>query len=268
MPEPLATLPDKLLLQHRHRLLLNHLPGLDPSINRAAGTRIAEMVGEVAVELCETRLENKRVREKEERKGAAEYFGANLTHLLNLVKVTNAKDLPPVWEYLARDSKHQQLLVLQRAFSGTAEEMDLRDPTIATPYLLKLVLALGFRMESRDDLTTGIYPFVLGQHTATAPSAPVAYDAGRGAERMLPEPPTNPDPSVRTQELTTPSPHTPPKKRTQPRRMTSEPSAKRPIAFLGPSRLNSLTPLVSTSRATPKSLRDLDGRSLCVATGT
>ena len=70
------------------------------------------------MELCETRLENKRVRRKKERKGAAEYFGANLAHLLNLVQVTNAKDLPPIWEALARASKHQQLLVLQRAFDA------------------------------------------------------------------------------------------------------------------------------------------------------
>ena len=57
--------------------------------------------------------------------------------------------------------------MLQRAFDGTAEEMGLRAPTIATPSLLKLVLALGFRMEIRDDLTTGLHPFFLGQHTAT-----------------------------------------------------------------------------------------------------
>ena len=164
VPDPLAPLPNALLLEHRHRLLLVHLPGLDPSINRAAGTHIAETSGEVAVELRETRLENKRFRERKERKGAAEYFGENLTHLLNLVQVTNAQDLPPVWEALARASKHQQLLVLQRAFDGTAEEMGLRAPTIATPSLLKLVLYLGFRMESRDYLTTGIHPFVLGQH--------------------------------------------------------------------------------------------------------
>ena len=50
----------------------------------------------MAVELRETRLENKRVRERKEHKGATEYFGANLTHLLNLVQVTDAKDLPPV----------------------------------------------------------------------------------------------------------------------------------------------------------------------------
>ena len=79
VPKPSAPLPDTLLLQHCHRLLLSHLPGLDPSINRAAGTQISETVREVAVELRETRLENKRVREKKERKGAAEYFGAMIS---------------------------------------------------------------------------------------------------------------------------------------------------------------------------------------------
>ena len=57
--------------------------------------------------------------------------------------------------------------MLQQDFDGTAKDMGLRTPTIATPSLLKLVLALGFRMESRDDLTTGLHPFVLRQHTAT-----------------------------------------------------------------------------------------------------
>ena len=87
VPDPLAPLLDTLLLEHRHRLLLGHLPGLDPSINHAAGTWIAETVREVAIEFRETRLENKRVRQGKERKGAAEYFGSNLTHLLNLVQV-------------------------------------------------------------------------------------------------------------------------------------------------------------------------------------
>ena len=71
-PKPSAPLPNALLLQHRHRLLLSHLPGLDPSINRASGTRIVETVGEVAVELRETRLENKRVREQKDNKGVTE----------------------------------------------------------------------------------------------------------------------------------------------------------------------------------------------------
>ena len=45
--------------------------------------------------------------------------------------------------------------------------MGMRVPTITTPYLLKLVFTLGFRIESWDNLTTGLHPFVLVQHTAT-----------------------------------------------------------------------------------------------------
>ena len=121
----------------------------------------------MAVELRETQLDNKRVLDKKYNKGALEYFGANLAHLLRLVQVTDAKDLPHIWDALATASKHQQLLVLQWAFDTAAEDMRLRAPTIAVPSLLKLVLVLGFRMESQDYLTTGLQPFVLGQHTAT-----------------------------------------------------------------------------------------------------
>ena len=48
------------------------------------------------MELRETRLANKQVREIEDNKGATEYFGANMAHLLNLVQVTNSKDLSPL----------------------------------------------------------------------------------------------------------------------------------------------------------------------------
>ena len=95
VPKPSAPLPDALLLQHLHRLLLSHLPSLDPSINRAEGNGIAEMVGEVTVELREMRLENKRVWEKKDTKGSAEYFGKNLAHLLNLELVIDTTPPPP-----------------------------------------------------------------------------------------------------------------------------------------------------------------------------
>ena len=126
-----------------------------------------ELVGEVVAEIRETRLENKQVQEKKYNKGTTEYFGANLAHLLNLLQVTDTKDLLPIWEALARASKHHQLLVLQQAFDTAAENMGLRAPIIATPSLLKLVPELGFRMESRYNLTTELHPFVLGQHMAT-----------------------------------------------------------------------------------------------------
>ena len=119
------------------------------------------------MEVREKRLENKRFHKIKYNKGATEYFGPNLAHLLNLVHVTNAKNLPTVWEDLERAFKHQQLLVLQRAFNTAAEDMGLCAPTISIPSLLKLMIALGFRIERLDDLTTGLHPFVLGKHTAT-----------------------------------------------------------------------------------------------------
>ena len=64
VPDPSASLPDTLLLQHRHKLLLIHLPGLDASINCAAGICIDETVREVTVELRETWLKNKCVWDK------------------------------------------------------------------------------------------------------------------------------------------------------------------------------------------------------------
>ena len=167
LPDPSAPLPNTLLIQHRHQLLLSHLLGLKPSINHVAGTCIAKTVWDVSVELRETFLENKWVRDKKENKGVAEYFSANLTHLLNLVQVTNSKALLPVLEALAWATKHQKLLVLHRAFDLVAEDMGLRAPTILTPSLLKLVLTLRFRMEIRDNLTMGIHLCVLGQHTVT-----------------------------------------------------------------------------------------------------
>ena len=45
VPDPSAPLPHRLLIQHRRRLLLIHLPGLNQSINWSEVTRIAETFG-------------------------------------------------------------------------------------------------------------------------------------------------------------------------------------------------------------------------------
>ena len=68
---------------------------------------------------------------------------------------------------LTTASKSQQLLVLQRALKKTAADLSLRAPTVATPALLKMVLELDFCLASKDDLSSGLHAFTLGQHTAT-----------------------------------------------------------------------------------------------------
>ena len=119
------------------------------------------------MEICKTRLEKKRVHKKKGTQGRSGVLRRQLGTPAKPGASHQCEKSPPVWEALVRASKHQQLLVLQRAFDTAAEDMGLRAPTIVTPSLLKSVLALGFWMESWDDLTTGIHPFVLGQHTAT-----------------------------------------------------------------------------------------------------
>ena len=41
----IAPVADELLMLHRHSLMVRHLPGIDPSIDRATGTQIARNIG-------------------------------------------------------------------------------------------------------------------------------------------------------------------------------------------------------------------------------
>ena len=74
--------------------------------------------------------------------------------------------LNAVWAELTTNSKSQQLLVLQRALNKAAADLSLRAPTVTTTALLKMVLRLDFCLASKDDLSSGLHAFTLGQHTA------------------------------------------------------------------------------------------------------
>ena len=93
--------------------MVRHLPGLDPSIERATGTQIARKIGEVSVEMRADHEEQKEARNKKmEKKGPKELFRTNLPHLLRLTKVEEVVRLNAVWAELNTASKLQQLLVL------------------------------------------------------------------------------------------------------------------------------------------------------------
>ena len=74
--------------------------------------------------------------------------------------------LNALWAELTTASKSQQLLVLQRALNKAAADLSLRAPTVATPALLKKVLGLDLCLASKDNLSSGLHAFTLGQHTA------------------------------------------------------------------------------------------------------
>ena len=147
--------------------MVRHFPGLHTSIERATGKQIARKIGEVLVEMQADREERKEAKDKKaEQKGPKEFFGTNLPHILRLTQVEEAVRLNEVWADLTTASKFQQLLVLQRSMNKAAVDLSLRAPTVATPALLKMVLGLDFCLTSKDDLSSGLHAFTLGQHTA------------------------------------------------------------------------------------------------------
>ena len=78
--------------------MVRHLPGLDPSIERATGMQIARKIGEVSVEMQADHKERKEARyNKAEQKGPKDLFGTNLPHLLRLTQVDEVVRLNVVW---------------------------------------------------------------------------------------------------------------------------------------------------------------------------
>ena len=103
---------------------------------------------------------------KTDQKGPKEFFGTNLHHLLRLTQADEVVRLNTVWAELTTASKSHQLLVLQRALNKAAADISLHAPTVVTPVLFKMVLGLDFCLASKDDLSSGLHAFTLGQHTA------------------------------------------------------------------------------------------------------
>ena len=60
----IAPVANELLMLHWHYLMIQHLPGLDPSIKRTTGTHIAQKIGEVSVEMWADREDRKEARDK------------------------------------------------------------------------------------------------------------------------------------------------------------------------------------------------------------
>ena len=124
------------------------------------------------MEMRADREERKEARDKKtEQKGPKEFFGTNLPHLLRLTQVEEVVRLNAVWAKLTTASKSQKLLVLQRALNKAAADLSLRAPTFATTALLKMVLELDFCLASKDDLSSGLHAFTLGQHTSAQKSS-------------------------------------------------------------------------------------------------
>ena len=166
MTRPTAPPMDTELLCHRHQILICHLPGHDRVLHHVQGFITALCIREVDIDLRRYREKNARVIEQSKNKGVPYFMGNNLTFLLRLSHIYEHESLPPVWKALASATKYHQLTCLQWEFNNAARWLGACAPIVVTPGLFKMILALSFCLEHRDDLGTGIHMFFLGQHTS------------------------------------------------------------------------------------------------------
>ena len=62
----------------------------------------------------------------------------------------------------------KHLTTLQRALNNTSWNLSVCAPIVTTAGLPKLTLALGFHLEYRDNLGTGLHQFNLGEHISVS----------------------------------------------------------------------------------------------------
>ena len=67
------------LIRHRHQILIIHLSGRDPMLQRVQGYMIATNIEEVAAELQRDVEEKDMVRQRAESKGVPKFLETNLT---------------------------------------------------------------------------------------------------------------------------------------------------------------------------------------------
>ena len=95
-------------------------------------------------------------------------LGTNLPCLLLLCQVAEHASLPPVWKLLTDAPKRQQLTTLQCTCDDTTQRLSVRAPIISTQSLLKMDLTLGFCIDHKNELVTGLHRFCLVQHNYAA----------------------------------------------------------------------------------------------------
>ena len=184
-PTPSSPLGDTLLINYQHTLLERDLPGLNQSLSEGAAL-IAQNLGALVAD-------NKLARQGEDSRRAAAlvttpdtYYGSSMGSLLRLFQVGSASSLPPIYHSMANTPSKQQRLQHQRHVDETTELISPGFPTVISPAHHRKFINLDFRMANKNDLSTGIQPFVFGQHTtqerqATATRA-ASYDLVFGAQ--------------------------------------------------------------------------------------
>jgi hypothetical protein len=115
------------LVKRRWQLVLSDLPALSPGATLVAGTAIATSLNALVTDNREFRLADELRREQEKTRTPEKCFGRiGVLKLLRLCHVTNASELPEMWQSLAAEPRRQDgIMTIQQAFNGTAQSLGM-----------------------------------------------------------------------------------------------------------------------------------------------
>jgi hypothetical protein len=150
------------LVKRRWQLMMTDLPALSPGATLVAGTAIASSLNAMVTDNRVFRQADELRREQEKTRTPEKCFGRiGVLKLLRLCQVTNASDLPEMWQNLAAEPRRQDgIMTIQQAFNGTAQGLGMFGVQIPiTPDVVSKIRSVALEMSNPEDLTTGIHPF-------------------------------------------------------------------------------------------------------------
>ena len=139
----LAIPPDHFLIDHVMRLIHRDITALDPTPVVHGATLITTGLDNLVEEQCRAREDAKERARESTMKTIGGVFGEQgELQLLRLCQVANSNMLPTIYQALADVPKASWLQTLQDAMDEVAETISYGRIHIATPSLLKKVMAL------------------------------------------------------------------------------------------------------------------------------
>lgn len=168
-PDVTALLADNILMQHQADILQWDLTGLhSPAVTAHGAAQISGAISNLVADNRLARQDDAARRAREAMKTPEMYYGPaaiTITNLLRLCHVDRASLLPRVHQDLAQAPKKKDRTVIQNAVDDYNASIGRCQQLLITPSVAKKVTNIEYRMTNRDDLTTGIHPFIVGYRT-------------------------------------------------------------------------------------------------------
>ena len=137
----------------------------------AAGQQVAQSLGELVLEQCAARQDQRERQDLNSAKTIEDYFGSSTHTLLRLCQVANTTLLSPIFQAMADHGKKKERITIQRAVDDMMSQMGLSDLQFVVTAELAMKISTLMWKAHPEDLSQGLHPFSVGE---TSPDAIIA----------------------------------------------------------------------------------------------